>query len=503
MRSRVPYNGIFVPRDYSASGHLAVAGKDSSLSLVGNAEWGERESEYHDIHGTLSDGRRASLLLCLEHNRTRHRFDERTQFETTFFPHYVVIGDSFIGSEDAVVGAVDYHFENVECLVDGHGTFSSLQPTPEQVRRVLKEDHEGHEEYAKRRGLPSAPFNPQLGDHPELLIFTGVWKVIECACEFGSVALVNRTSHGMGDSTGIGFKNEVVATIEFRPPRTVAGALEIVGALHCLFELALGHRQRYRWIDLRLASPAADPGSRRQVAELFWSNCNERAYEDTNQTSRRDVLLDPTRHPAEFSKVVAGWMNSRNTLGAPRYRFATGFFGSYDVNRIVSAANIFDLLPETHAPKRKKIDEQTRSAVAETRKIFRALPDSVARESVLDALGRVGTASLRDKVLHRAAIVAAASSERLPELNLSCAQAVLCRNHYVHGSKAGFDYRHHFTAFAFLVDTLEFIFAASDLIELGWDLDRWRSTGTSLSHHFGSYLHNYPESLRELKVALG
>jgi hypothetical protein len=161
-------------------------------------------------------------------------------------------------------------------------------------------------------------------------------------------------------------------------------------------------------------------------------------------------------------------------MGEARTRFATAFHSrSFGISRIVGAANMFDILPESHAPTRRVLDEQTQGAVDECRTRFRALADSFARQSVLSALGRVGTASLRDKVCHRADIIIAAD-HRFAELHLPCTQAVQCRNHYVHGSEAAFDYSKEIGAFAFLTETLEFVFAVSDLIELGWNYHFWR-----------------------------
>ena len=144
-------------------------------------------------------------------------------------------------------------------------------------------------------------------------------------------------------------------------------------------------------------------------------------------------------------------------------------------------------------------DGPTKEAVTECRKQFRALPESFARQAVLSALGRVGTPSLRDKICHRADVVARADPQRFSELHLPCSQAVLCRNHFVHGSEGAFDYWKEYGAFAFLVDTLEFVFATSDLVELGWDYASWCGTGFLRTHGFGSYILDYDLNLRRLK----
>jgi hypothetical protein len=81
-------------------------------------------------------------------------------------------------------------------------------------------------------------------------------------------------------------------------------------------------------------------------------------------------------------------------------------------------------------------------------------------------------------------------------------EAVNCRNYYVHGSKPSFDYNRNFEAVIFFTDTLEFMFATSDLIEAGWDVKAWRKTGTTMSHPFGRYLATYAAQLQMLKSLL-
>ena len=69
----------------------------------------------------------------------------------------------------------------------------------------------------------------------------------------------------------------------------------------------------------------------------------------------------------------------------------------------------------------------------------------------------------------------------------------------MHGSEGTFDYGEEVAVSAFLTDTLEFVFAVSDLIDLGWDYRFWCSKGSSLSHKFGSYIVDYEINLRMLK----
>jgi len=189
-------------------------------------------------------------------------------------------------------------------------------------------------------------------------------------------------------------------------------------------------------------------------------------------------------------------------MSEARGRFATAFYGSYSIDRIVGAANMFDLLPDSRAPKTKEIELEAKTAIEKSRAIFKALPDTYARQSALSALASVGRASLRDKVLYCAKTVQLASGNRFHDIELPCTQAVLCRNHFVHGSRAEFNYVQQFGSFAFLVNTLEFVFAFSDLIELGWNFEEWRKDGAGLNNEFGAYLFAYDRSLTELKGLL-
>lgn len=92
------------------------------------------------------------------------------------------------------------------------------------------------------------------------------------------------------------------------------------------------------------------------------------------------------------------------------------------------------------------------------------------------------------------------SIDKFPEFELVIDQTINCRNFYVHGSskkeKLTAEDRSHFSIF--FTDTLEFVFAASELIEAGWDIKEWVSKGSCLSHPFARYIHSYPSYSKDL-----
>jgi hypothetical protein len=124
----------------------------------------------------------------------------------------------------------------------------------------------------------------------------------------------------------------------------------------------------------------------------------------------------------------------------------------------------------------------------------------------LNALGRMGKSNLKQKIRHRAQPLIEAAGKRFPELVTVTDEAVNCRNHYVHGSGSKgprFDYSDNLDTVFFFTDTLEFVFAASDLIEAGWDVKAWSELMTTMSHPFAQYRINYDFHLKKLKALLG
>lgn len=93
-------------------------------------------------------------------------------------------------------------------------------------------------------------------------------------------------------------------------------------------------------------------------------------------------------------------------------------------------------------------------------------------------------------------------TNRYPEIVDIAKMAVNYRNFYVHGTWpkkldkfGGEELEYFFTS------TLEFIFATSDLIEVGWDIDFWLSNEPSHTHPFGLYSLNYDSNLCKFKAS--
>lgn len=176
--------------------------------------------------------------------------------------------------------------------------------------------------------------------------------------------------------------------------------------------------------------------------------------------------------------------------------------GSYDSDRLVSAANVFDILPSASTVPHKEISNDYKTARDECLKILEALPYSEDRGAAIGVIKRWGRANLRSKILHRAQIV----KDRIPQLTNEIDRvlilAVKTRNYFVHGSD-DFNYQKYENFLPLFTDALEFIFSASDLIECGWDPRPWLNTRPSHGHSYAAFVNTYRKEINSLKLIEG
>ena len=227
--SKADYNDVYVPRDGVGVGRLAIAGKNTELKLSTSNASESVSTDIRDHHGTLNDGSKASLLRCFPRKVTEYGWGEGAQHETTFFVQYVLIGGSFISSEDSIVQAIHYHFENVDCLANDFQTFGTIRPDRDDFRKILEADHKRRERIARDHQWERKEFEPEIGEAPVLQYFSGVWEIAKCDTPVGSVTLTNRASHGLGSAKGVSIDNEVTASLEFAVPTTVGEAISSLG----------------------------------------------------------------------------------------------------------------------------------------------------------------------------------------------------------------------------------------------------------------------------------
>ena len=189
-------------------------------------------------------------------------------------------------------------------------------------------------------------------------------------------------------------------------------------------------------------------------------------------------------------------MKSHSEHQSARQRIVQGFrVRIYTIDRLVGAANAFDLLPDPTAA--KPLSKKVMKTLAALKQDARSLA-SPYREQILNSLGRVQGRTLRKKIEARFGALPSGLRQRLPEMAFVIDHCIRTRNYFVHGSEAKLSAAAIQEQIYFMTDTLEFIFIASELSRCGWKFARWLEQSTG--GRFKSYLRSYDLSLQELKT---
>lgn len=493
MASPMKLLGTFeIPRGPSVFGELLLNGRHSALSLRHDTFFFVNEKT-ETIRGTLHDLTRVTCLRCipLESFGEQHR-GPLSAHTARCFPHFIAHGDCFLDPQAAVIHSISFVVSDAYTLFYDWDAFGHLIDAKPHIEAIVKANSE-----SIGRDIP-------VGPDPHIVYFTGRCDIFSVPTVLGVIAARHHPRWSLGDPSGVHIGNEIIVTIAPLAPINFDDALERTSAVLRFLSLAVGRNQGLA--DMWLEVGGTD-GVRTQL-QLHWSHPPARQEQRPGHPGSPqpyDLPLDPVGRRTEFESVLANWLEADPKRRDARTRFTGCWskFDYYDADRIVAAANMFDLLPADAVPQRNTLPADLQEARDRCIEILDKLPKGIERDSALGALKRLKTASLPRKVLNRVAIVQRAAGDRYPELELVVREAVKCRNHYVHGSKEKIDYVRRGDLVAFLTDTLEFVFAASELVEAGWGVSpqSWEASGWG--HPFARFRSSYAIGLAQLKAALG
>jgi ApeA N-terminal domain 1/Apea-like HEPN len=470
-------------------GELTLLGPKTSLYLHDKDEFSTQAIPNQYIKGILHDLTKISLIKCVTMSGPGYadRGADKYHFSTVF-PHFVAYGDSHIEPDEKKISKVHFATDDLTTLFYDFDAFGFLFDAHPFIETIANANAYGR--------------NIITGPDPQILYFTGKREIFSADTSLGRVSASHNPRHlYLGGPEGVGLKNTIFVTIEFTQPAAFEESLVPVSVLLRYLEVLVGRPQALLALELEIESPNQTSTTLRVYWSMYPKSDPARKEEKPHPS---DVLLDGVRQPTEFSRVLANCRAREQAWRDARFRFSSCFANQnrYTIERLIETANMFDILPPTAVPSDVPVSRELEAAGESSREAFLRLPISPERDSVLSALGRIGKASLKRKIRHRAGIILARLRERFPELYTVTDQAVDCRNHYVHGGPPKFDYNANFHAVTFFTDTLEFVFAASDLVEAGWDIKTWNAVGTVMSHPFSRLRVNYANHLNELKALL-
>lgn len=460
-------------------GSLLIAGKSSHAGLFDDQQFPPVPGGYEYLTGLLHDGQCVTLIDCVLQGVSRKGVArDDLKCSASLFPNTVVTGPCCVPRHDPCVSEVKVFLNDAHSVFYDFDAFSGVLD-PEPFIPLLKKD--------KERIRPL-----EVGPRPIIGYFSGKFEIVSVDCPLGRISARHRVSETMAGPRGLRLNSQLEVSLRFQEPLAFKNALERKHALIRFFELIIGREQLLLSVELRLEGQREWEPSLK-VAEAYAPEIDESSEHDAEAPAPRDVLLCTVDGVEDFRRVAVAYFEKDDERLDARSRFAGNIrMGRlYTIDRIVSAANMFDIFPDSAYPDRVDISEQLESARRVARENFRVLPQSIERDSILGALGRMGELSLKRKVLHRLQV--SGLQLHFQGIDAVLKEAVNCRNHYVHGSKGQIDYTQNLDVVVFLCKALEFLFGVSDLVDCGWSFDRWVEGHPQESHPFGEFRLGYQE----------
>jgi len=481
-------SGLFrVSSDVEVPGELSLKGGATSLDLYSTSFFNTHASE--DIVGTFHDRTKVSLINCITMSGpgSGTRGEEHYHFSSVF-PHFALFGDEHIASADRKIVEVSFAVDDAPTVFYDFDAFGSVIDARPHMERIAE---------AKESGRTI-----EIGEHPLLFYFTGKYDIFSVDTVLGKISATHGISYTFPGPAGIHVQNTIRLNITFPAEQTVEEAIAAVMDTLRFLEVIAGRPQNIVELVFRLATSTDE---RPRTLDAYWCLPPRRDKDDESRKPHpSDLPLQAGSDPDKFATVLVAWLERHDEWRNARARYATASAkqNRYDTDRLVGAANMFDIMPTSACTTVVELSPTLEGARDAAQAAFRALPLSPERQSILNALGRIGTPTLKRKIRSRVKLITDTVGARFPDLELVTDQAVDCRNYYVHGTPGKLSYGAHDDQTTFFTDTLEFVFAASDLIEAGWDIVEWIKEGTTMSHPFGRYRVGYAERLAALKKLL-
>jgi hypothetical protein len=486
------YSGRFEIDGRTLDGELTFDGPRSKLYVHSPDFFRPDEVEDRCVKGVLHDLTKVSLFDCLAGGVSGSSWSAEGSFSfADITPHYVVHGRRHLEPKDKAIRAVTFVMSDAHLIFRDYDSFlAAFDPKPSQIRPFIQE----YQKVAQRR-IPT-------GRRPLVALFTGRQELIRAKTTLGTVTISNGPWSTMGNSKGIQINNDVWTKIAFDKPSDFQTALSSIFPVLNFMEIMAGRKQEISLVRLLLN----ERDLQKRHLEVYWTRPPKRTeYRSDRDPHVTDLPIDAIRERRLFTRVFENWIAMHDERKLARGRFSDGFTQEnwFDTDRLIGAANMFDLLPASTGPKALALPPALKLAHDESRKLFRALPQSVERDSVLNALGRLKQPSLKRKIHRRAKPIIAAFGDRFPHLEAVIDLAVDARNYFVHGGPSKHDFTGPLYGYVhFFTETLEFIFAASDLHDAGWPIENLAKNGTIQSHPFGHTLVAYGQYVHGLKALL-
>lgn len=395
------------------------------------------------------------------------------------FPHQVLSGSSYFNPSKDLIRKAWFSTGDIYQIFDDFDSFGIIADSTIQIQSLLPQT-------IGDRHVP-------IGTEPRLVYFAGRCSLLEAALSFGKFE-VQHWPLAQSNSQGAHITTQMRVQVEFEPAVNLEQCLGKLASIGQFLSLVAGRPQGIENVQV-----AVDGSDNKELPlSLHWCLGPQQANgQELDTPSCIDMPLDGIRRAEEFRRVIKQWFSSReHALARARLHSCREGGNHFDTNRLVAAANMFDLTSDL-SPEEVSVSHELAKVRDECLHALRTLPRSDDRDSAIMALSRIGTPTLMKKVLSRAAVLR--GHFHLKDLDKVLRQSVKCRNYFVHGpGDKGFKYAAVESHIHFLTETLEFVFATAELIECGWAGNEWRHRPHTGHHWFSRFISDFTQMSQEL-----
>ncbi|WP_158755350.1 HEPN domain-containing protein [Dyella sp. S184] len=487
-RKQSSHHGSFsLPDGRTVFGEVLIEGQDTTLTLKDASKIGLGYGRQH-IHGMSVDGHHITCVDCLHLGEGSTSQGRLTSHYTKLFPHLVVVGAVHLDPDAATVTSVSFTTSDLKTLFHDHDAFGLVVNAAAIMDVVLAENR-------KHRPI-------EVGEGPEVHYYTGKDPALDMDSAIGNLVVSYERRTRVGGVDGIQVKSDRRFQIKPSEPISLSDALDRIGVVRRFLSLAAGRPQKI--IDVRIRTTSDT--TQFSPLQVHWTYGPKGPRGDLHAPDSFDRPFDPIAHPDEFVEVFRNWIGRDDKMRIPRTRLLTCLrkTNRYDPDRLVAAANVFDLLPSEACPSVTPLPAEMVKFKDDALKLLkdRGFPKSPERDRALGDIGRLGKPSLTSKVLHRWTTASKDIPNMFPDIDYVLKQAVKCRNHFVHGPSDSFEYERAEPFIFLFTDALEFVFVFADLVEAGWNPTQWRGRHYSDGHMFSRFRMMYPENAARFKAAM-
>lgn len=478
-------NGFFsVSADRELNGTLSLDGCSSLLHLWSHDLFDINLPERNTITGILENQQKVSLINCVNAGVSRSFGRVGVSQHYNFFPHYVVVGNRHFSHSEKFISRVSIVVDDTSVLFHDRFSFGTNIVKSSEIETL-----------SSLETFDNRSFN----ENSIIAYYTGKEEIFSADTTIGNVSARNAVSFNFGGPTGAHIDNKIFVRLSFPDLVDVAEMNQRIQKVLRFLEIIAGRPQNL--LKVNIIDMDQDPPTSFDVYINMQSNWDRET--GNREPHFHDILIDAVAQPTKFAELICAWLERDESWRIARARFSTawGKQRNYDPDRLIAAANMFDLLPKEALPENVPLSSELEEAIQESIRLFEGLLQGEEIDSVRNALGRIKHLPLKQKIRHRSRVLTNLIGPYIPDIDLVTDAAVNLRNFYVHGNGRKRDKLGQFQTF--LTDTLEFVFCASDLAELGWDVASWCRNPKGAGHPFCVYLQNYQDELSKLKARDG